>query len=159
MKKTTKLRGTVTGVSLLGLLLSSCGDPAAPTNAQTAAPAEAAAVSAPQPSCYRQIMGRDTILVRLLIRGAAVTGELAVLPAEKDQARGPFSGLLTGTQVVANWQRTGEGVTQVHEVTFTLAGDSLRWREGLRTEKDGKWVLATASQSYQYLLSKVACAP
>ena len=105
------------------------------------------------------MLGRDTTLVRRRISGAAVTGEPAVLPAEKDQARGPLTGTLAGQQIVADWQRTGEGQTQVHEVQFTLAGDSLRWCEGARIEKGGKWVLATPDQGYQYVLGKVACAP
>ena len=96
-------------------------------------------------------------MVHMLISGTTVTGELTVLPAEKDRARGPFRGTLAGQQIVADWQRAGEGQTQVHEVTFTLAGDSLRWREGARTEKGGKWVLATPAQGYEYVLRKVAC--
>ncbi len=105
------------------------------------------------------MLGRDTTLVRRRISGAAVTGELAVLPAEKDQARGPLTGTLAGQQIVADWQWAGEGVTQVHEVQFTLAGDSLRWCEGARIEKGGKWVLVNPDQGYQYVLGKVACAP
>ena len=138
-------------------LLSGCDN----RSASTAASPRAAAAPAAQTRqvCYRQVLGRDTTLVRLRISGAAVTGELAVLPAEKDQARGPLTGTLAGQQIVADWQRTGEGQTQVHEVRFTLTGDSLRWREGARIEKDGKWVLATPDQSYQYVLGKVACAP
>lgn len=60
---------------------------------------------------------------------------------------------------MADWQRAGEGQTQVYEVAFTLAGDSLRWREGTRTEKGGKWVLANSKQGYEYVLRKVACMP
>ena len=80
-----------------------------------------------------------------------------MLPAEKDKARGSLTGTLTGQQIVADWQRAGEGMTQVHEVRFTLAGDSLRWREGARIEKGGKWVLVNPQQGYQYALSKVPC--
>lgn len=146
-------------LALLLALLSGCDNRSAST---TAAPpantaASAPAASARQEVCYRQVQGRDTTLVRLRISGSAVTGELAVLPAEKDKARGSLTGTLTGQQIVADWQRAGEGVTQVHEVRFTLAGDSLRWREGARTEKNGKWVLATPDQSYEYVLGKVVC--
>ena len=146
--------------TVLLALLSGCDTRSAAT---TTAPPTETATSAPatqaRQMCYRQVVGRDTTLVRLLIDGAAVTGELAVLPAEKDRARGPLTGTLTGQQIVADWQRTGEGQTQTHEVRFTLAGDSLRWREGARTEKDGKWVLVNPAQGYQYVLGKIACAP
>ena len=137
------------------VLLNGCDNRSASTTASP--PAAAAPAAQVRQVCYRQVLGRDTTLVRLNISGAAVTGELAVLPAEKDQARGPLTGTLAGQQIVADWQRAGEGVTQVHEVRFTLAGDSLRWREGARIEKDGKWVLATPDQGYQYVLGKVAC--
>lgn len=151
--KTKNLRCPTLAAALLALLLSGCDNRSAPaTKAPTA--------SAPtREACYRQVVGRDTTLVRLRISGATVTGELAVLPAEKDRARGPFRGTLAGQQVVADWQRTGEGQTQVHELRFVLAGDSLRWREGARTEKGGKWVLANPAQGYEYVLRKVACAP
>ena len=96
-------------------------------------------------------------MVNMVIDGSAVTGELAVLPAEKDQARGSFSGVMTNDQVVADWQRAGEGVTQVYEVIFALVGDSLLWREGERTEKRGKWVLVNPNKGFQYKLAKVAC--
>ena len=153
---TNNLSKTILAAALLALL-GGCDNRSAST---TAAPPVAAAPAAQtRQVCYRQVLGRDTTLVRLSISGTAVMGELAVLPAEKDWARGPLTGTLAGQQIVADWQRTGEGQTQVHEVRFTLTGDSLRWREGARIEKDGKWVLATPDQSYQYVLGKVACAP
>ncbi|MFC6225306.1 hypothetical protein ACFP2F_18810 [Hymenobacter artigasi] len=154
---TNNLSKSVLAATML-VLLGGCDNRSASTTASS--PAEKGA-SAPadqaQPVCYRQVRGRDTTLVRLRISGAAVTGELAVLPAEKDKARGSLTGTLTGQQIVADWQRAGEGVTQVHEVRFTLAGDSLRWREGARIEKNGKWVLVKPDQGYEYVLGKVVC--
>jgi hypothetical protein len=91
------------------------------------------------------------------VLGTTVTGELHVLPAEKDRARGSFRGSLRGDQLVVDWQRAGEGTTQVQELTFTLAGDSLRWREGERTERGGKWVLTNVARSHEYVLGRVAC--
>jgi hypothetical protein len=108
-------------------------------------------------ACYRQVTGSDTTTVNLFINGSVVMGELAVLPAEKDRATGKFSGTLTNNTIVADWQRSGEGVTQTHEVNFTVKGDSLLWREGERVEKQGKWVLANPDKGYQYVLTKVDC--
>ena len=157
--KTTIFRGPVSAATLLGLL-SGCGDQTGQTNATTgAAPPLSAPAAQTGQVCYQQVVGRDTTTVRLAISGATVTGELAVRPAEKDRARGTFRGTLASNQIVADWQRAGEGVTQVHEITLTMAGDSLLWREGARTEKQGKWVLVNPSQGYQYVLRKVACAP
>ena len=81
---------------------------------------------------------------------------MAVLPYEKDKARGPITGTLTGNQIRADWQRSGEGVTQVHELVFTMAGDSLTWREGERVEKQGKWVLAPTG-GFTYVLTQSDC--
>ncbi|GAA3932667.1 hypothetical protein [Hymenobacter algoricola] len=153
------LKKPVLAAAILALL-SGCDNRSASTASSPPAETAAAAPAAQaRQVCYRQVLGRDTTLVRLNISGAAVTGELAVLPAQKDRARGPFRGTLAGQQIVADWQRAGEGQTQVHEVTFTLTGDSLRWREGARTEKGGKWVLANPTQGYEYVLGKVDCAP
>lgn len=115
------------------------------------------ATSAVRQVCYRQVTGPDTTTVNLFINGAEVMGELAVLPAEKDRATGKFSGTLTDDAITADWQRLGEGVTQTHELNFTVKGDSLLWREGERVEKQGKWVLVTPDKGYQYVLTKVDC--
>lgn len=142
-------------------LLSGCDNRSASTTAPP--PAAAAPAAQTRQVFYRQVLGRDTTLVRLRINSAAVTGELTVLPAEKDRACGPLTGpltsTLTGQQIVADWQRTGEGQTQVYAVQFTLMGDSLRRCEGARTEKRGKWILVNPDQGYQYVLGKVAYTP
>ena len=157
--KTTVQPGPLLAVALMILLLSSCGDRSGQTKTETTTEVASGSPVAAQtsPVCYRQVLGRDTTTVRFVIDGSAVTGEMAVLPAEKDRAKGPFSGTMTNNRVVADWQRSGEGVTQVHEVNFTMVGDSLLWREGERAEKQGKWVLVNPDQGFQYKLTKVDC--
>lgn len=142
-------------VCIIGLF-SGCGNPKE-SKETTDLPADTAATTAVQQVCYRQVMGSDTTKVNLFVNGAVVMGELAVLPAEKDRATGKFSGTMAGNQVVADWERSGEGVTQTHEVNFTMKGDSLLWREGERVEKQGKWVLTDPDKGYQYVLTKVDC--
>jgi hypothetical protein len=143
------------------LALNGCGNrPAADetqTAANTAAPAAPDGPAAPTGGCYRQVVGRDTTILRLTLSGPEVTGELAVLPFEKDRARGALRGTLAGNQVRADWQRSGEGVTEPYEVVFTLKGDTVTWWEGERVRRDGKWVLKTPDQGYQYVLTKSAC--
>ena len=129
------------------------GDPVATDSVAAAPPAGAEAAG----GCYRRVEGRDTTTLRLTITGTDVTGELAVLPYEKDRARGPIRGTRSGDQVRADWQRSGEGVTEPYEVVFTLRGDSVTWREGERVQKDGKWVLKDPGQGYQYALTRSAC--
>ena len=153
--KTTTLYGPVRAFLVITFLLSGCGDRSGQTKTETTS--ESAVASQTSSVCYRQVVGRDTTSVRLVIDGSSVTGELVVLPAEKDRAQGSISGTRTGNQIVADWQRSGEGSTQVHEVNFSMAGDSLLWREGERVEKQGKWVLANPDQGFQYKLAKVDC--
>lgn len=154
----TLQHGPILLVLLATLLLSGCGDRSGQTKTETTATESGSAVAAQTVNvCYRQITGRDTTMVNLVVDGSTVTGELAVLPAEKDRARGPFKGTLTNDRVVADWQRSGEGVTQVHEVNFSIVGDSLLWREGERVEKGGKWVLVNPGKGFQYKLAKIAC--
>ena len=146
----------------LFLALHGCRGRSAPDQTQSASPADSVAATLPAGAaatggCYRRVEGRDTTTLRLTINGKEVTGELAVLPYEKDRARGPIRGTLSGNQVRADWQRSGEGVTEPYEVVFTLRGDSVTWREGERVQKDGKWVLKDPGQGYSYALTRSAC--
>ncbi|GAB3941530.1 hypothetical protein GCM10028805_04800 [Spirosoma harenae] len=111
----------------------------------------------PDTLCFLQVTGRDSTKLTLITNDSVVIGELAVLPFEKDRARGLIQGRQKGTQIIADWQRSGEGVTQSYEVVFTLKGDAITWREGERIEKQGKWVLANPDKGYEYVLTKTAC--
>lgn len=140
--------------------LSGCGNRSTETNTATndssaAAVSDAASVSGQR--CFQQVVGRDSTTLRLTISDSMVTGELAVLPFEKDRAVGPLRGTLVNGQIRADWQRSGEGVTQPYEVIFAMKGDTVTWREGERVEKQGKWVLKNPGQGYQYVLTKINC--
>jgi hypothetical protein len=142
-------------------LLTSCGQRSAKTESTTPGdstvrtnPGEK---TLPDTLCFRQIVGRDSTTLKLVINDSTVTGELDVIPFEKDRARGSIRGTRTNNQILADWQRSGEGVTQAYEVIFTLKGDSVIWREGERIEKNGKWVLKNPEQGYDYVLLKTDC--
>ncbi|MBN8822823.1 MULTISPECIES: hypothetical protein [unclassified Spirosoma] len=117
------------------------------------------AQSATQPDtlCFQQIEGKDSTLLQVVRNGSAITGRLEVLPFEKDRASGTLKGTESGNQITADWQRSGEGMTQTYEVVFTLKGDAITWREGERIEKQGKWVLKDPAQGYDYTLMKTDC--
>lgn len=114
-------------------------------------------ISRPDTMCFRQVAGRDSTTLQLVINDSTVTGELNVLPFEKDRAHGSVQGILANNQIRAEWQRSGEGVTQPYEVVFTLKGDAISWREGERIEKQGKWVLKNPEQGYEAVLMKTDC--
>lgn len=145
--------------SILLLSLYGCGQRSTKTESAADSSGSALATEAAQPDtlCFRQVAGRDSTLLRLLIKDSTVTGELNVLPFEKDQARGSLRGTLINNQIRADWQRAGEGVTQSYKVVFTLKGDAVTWREGERIEKQGKWVLKNPAQGYEFVLMKAEC--
>ncbi|QJD80538.1 hypothetical protein [Spirosoma rhododendri] len=131
------------------------------TNADSTAVTQtttASAVSAPPDSlCFRQVFNRDTTSLKLVLTGDRASGQIDVNPYEKDQARGPFSGTRTGNTITADWQRSGEGVTETHVLTMTLSGDSIAWGDGERVQQQGKWVLKQPGGTYRYALAKTAC--
>lgn len=139
------------GLSLL-LLLYGCSQRSDKTETATTTK-----LTQPDTLCFRQVIGRDSTTLRLVMHDSTVRGELRVLPFEKDRAQGSIRGTLRNNQIIADWQRSGEGVTQPYELIFTLKGDAISWREGERTEKKGKWVLKNPEQGYTYVLMKTAC--
>ncbi|GAB3259464.1 hypothetical protein GCM10027347_23110 [Larkinella harenae] len=137
-------------------VLTSCGDRS--RGSETAdQSADSTASATTNPVCYQQISGNDTTRLRLVIEGSVVTGELTVLPFEKDRASGPINGIITNNQIRADWQRSGEGVVQPYEITFTLTGDAVIWREGERVDKQGRWVLKDPESGFEYKLLKTEC--
>lgn len=144
------------------LLLNGCGQrstktDSSPVDSLGSASTSTTAVAQPDTLCFQQVVGRDSTTLQLVINDSSVTGELNVLPFEKDRAQGPIRGTLVNNQIRADWQRSGEGVTQPYEVIFTLKGDAVTWREGERIEKQGKWVLKNPEQGYEYVLMKMNC--
>lgn len=140
-------------LKLLLVTLIGCGE----GNRQPQTAEQSGDTAARDTVCFRQVVGSDTTTLRLVINGSEVTGELAVLPYEKDRARGPIRGILADNQIRADWQRAGEGVTQSYEMLFTLTGDAVTWKEGERTERQGRWVLAEPEKGYEYKLLKSEC--
>jgi len=143
---------------LLFLFLNSCNSSS--TSTETTTGADSAATgnpSTPTTQCFQLVAGRDTTRLQLLIQGSTVTGELTLLPFEKDRARGSIRGTLNKNQIQADWQRSGEGVTQPYEIVFTLNDSAVTWREGERIEKGQKWVLKNSEQAYEYTLPRTPC--
>lgn len=107
--------------------------------------------------CFQQILQRDTTTLRLVVNGTVVKGYLDINPYEKDRARGPVEGRLTGNQIQADWDRAGEGVVQRYAINFTLKGNAITWHEGERAKKQGVWVLKQPSTGYEYVLNRKNC--
>ncbi|GAB3569958.1 hypothetical protein GCM10027578_25370 [Spirosoma luteolum] len=152
------LRLPVPALLLLGLV--SCSSPSRQQEATaTADSALRAAETTPvsETSCYRQTLNGDTTTLQLVLTGDRATGDIHIQPAEKDRADGSFSGTRTGNQIRADWQRSGEGMTQRYDLDLTLSGDSISWGEGERVEQNGRWVLKQPGGTYRYRLAKTDC--
>jgi hypothetical protein len=115
------------------------------------------AIATPDTLCYRQILSRDTTTLRLVIDGDQATGYLDNNPYEKDRAQRPFRGTMRGLEIQADWQRSGEGITQPYLLDLTINSDSISWYEGKRVEQQGKWKLKDPATDYQYTLTKIGC--
>ena len=115
------------------------------------------ATATPDTLCYRQILSRDTTMLRLVINGNKATGYLDNNPYEKDRAQGTLQGTVNGSAIQADWQRSGEGVTQSYTLDLTMNGDSISWYEGERVEQQGKWQLKDPTNGYRYTLGKIDC--
>ncbi len=115
--------------------------------------------SAQQPDslCFRDILSRDTTTLQLVLTGDRASGQIDINPYEKDRARGSFTGTRSGNIITADWQRSGEGMTETYALTLTLSGDSISWGEGERIQQQGKWVLKQPGGTYRYRLAKSPC--
>ena len=150
----------LTLIGLLLILASGCRNTSSDqtdSKLATSQPTETATLPAADTLCFRQVMNRDTMTLQLVVNGKQATGYVDIKPFEKDRARGLFAGTINGEHIQADWQRSGEGVTQHYTLDLTLKGDAIMWYEGERIEKEGKWVLKQPNAGYQYVLTKTDC--
>lgn len=147
-------------VIILSLIGMSCQSNSSSTESDR--PASSTTVSdastqQPDSLCFREILSRDTTTLRLVLTGDRASGQIDINPYEKDRARGSFTGIRSGNIITADWQRSGEGMTETYALTLTLSGDSISWGEGERMQQQGKWVLKQPGGTYRYRLAKTAC--
>jgi hypothetical protein len=130
-------------------------------SADTTSSTLADASAAPDTLCFRQIMGRDTTTARLFVNGEQASGYLAINRYEKDRAQGPFSGKVYPDHIRADWQRSGEGVTDTYALDMVRQGDTLSWREGefIKNPNGKGWILKEPNKGYQNILIKIDCPP
>ncbi|MCX6217912.1 hypothetical protein [Spirosoma sp.] len=142
-------------------LLASCqsrpSEQSASESVQTQPDRQQASATVPDTLCFQQVMNRDTTKLQLVINGNLATGYLDNKPFEKDRARGNFQGSVSTNTIQADWQRSGEGTTQIYPLDLTMNGDTISWYEGERVEKAGKWVLKEPRSGYRYVLVKTTC--
>lgn len=78
-----------------------------------------------QVNCYRYAGARDTILLKLIHIGDAITGTLVYNYKEKDRNQGTVQGNIRGNLFVAEYTFQSEGVQSVRQVAFKMEENSL----------------------------------
>ncbi len=145
---------------ILSLIGMSCQSNSSSTESDRPAASTTVSDASAQQSdslCFRDILSRDTTSLQLVLTGDRASGQIDINPYEKDRARGSFTGTRSGNTITADWQRSGEGMTETYALTLTLSGDSISWGEGERVHQQGKWVLKQPDGTYRYRLAKTAC--
>ena len=75
-------------------------------------------------NCYSYASAGDTILLKLIHVGDAITGTLVYGYKEKDKNRGTIQGSMRGNLLVADYTFQSEGVQSVRQVAFKLEENS-----------------------------------
>lgn len=110
-------------VLLAPLVLISC----APGEKEKEATAPAAVKKAEQSSainCYEYINKADTVILKLIHAGDAITGLLVYNLDGKDINKGTIRGGMQGNILVANYTFMSEGTTSERQVAFKLDNGS-----------------------------------
>ena len=109
--------------------------------------------------CFQLDFKKDISELKLNIEGDKVTGELNILPFEKDAAIGTLVGTKKDNMIYAEWNYIIEGNKQIEEVEFKLEGDKAFQRLGEFEDKNGKLMLKPTTEKILYSdpMLKVDC--
>ncbi len=91
-------------------------------------------------NCYRYASGPDTITLKLVHVGDAITGTLVYDFNEKDDNKGTIQGKMKGDVLLADYTFMSEGTASTREVAFKLEGTTFVEGQGEAVEKNGKTV-------------------
>lgn len=107
----------------------------------------------PETLCFIRTEGtgnQDTDVVKLIIDGNKVTGELKYMPDQKDWARGNITGTKEGAIITADWHLSQEGMEYNVVVMFKLEGNKLYAKEAGYTVNGADKLPKDAPYIYEY---------
>lgn len=109
--------------------------------------------------CFLSVTGKDSLVFEMERVGDSVRGIFNVLPYEKDKRRSTYKGVLNGNKGVALGTYTGEGMTNVEELHFTLNGENVEVDFGpVEQGKDGIYRYTNKNdKQYLHVIPKVDC--
>ncbi len=90
--------------------------------------------------CYEYLSDADTVSLKLIHVGEAVTGTLLYAYREKDRNQGTIQGNIKGDWLVADYTFMSEGISSVRQVAFKKEGDHFIEGFGDVETKDNKVV-------------------
>lgn len=107
-----------TSTCLLALLISCNNGPDNQENKATDS-------NQPSPlNCYQYINSNDTVTLKVIHVGKAITGTLAYNFYQKDKNWGTIQGRMKGDLLIADYTFMSEGITSIRQVVFKKEGGS-----------------------------------
>lgn len=91
----------------------------------------------PGSTCYRSIIGKDTMNLKVEKFPNVVTGNLTYNFYEKDDNIGTIDGTLSGDTLIANYTFMSEGKSSVRQVAFLISDSTATEGFGPMEEKEG----------------------
>ena len=89
-------------------------------------------------NCYRYANRGDTIQLKLIHIGNAITGTLVYDYKEKDKNRGTIQGKMRGNLFIADYTFQSEGIQSVRQIAFKMEENSFIEGYGDVYSQDGK---------------------
>ncbi|MBG9374800.1 hypothetical protein I5907_01025 [Panacibacter sp. DH6] len=115
-------------------------------------------ITLPGQVCFRSVVQRDTVYIKLNIKDTLVFGELEYNMYEKDDNKGKFKGLLVNNILTANYTFRSEGTLSARQVMFKLDGETLTEGFGEMVEKDNRFVFKNPSEvQFTQVYKRIDC--
>ena len=95
--------------------------------------------------CYLSVIGKDSILMQVVVEKNSVGGHLHYRFSEKDKSGGKLFGYMKGDTLIADYKFMSEGMESEREVAFIHRGDQLVEGYGDSVDKNGRMVFKDLS--------------
>lgn len=95
--------------------------------------------------CFLSVIGKDSILIQVVVDNKTVGGHLHYRFYEKDKSGGKIFGYMKGDTLIADYKFMAEGMESEREVAFIHKGDHFVEGYGDAIEKDGRMVFKDLS--------------
>jgi uncharacterized protein (UPF0333 family) len=120
------MKTTILFMLIAAGMITGCNQPpASQSNTNDSTTAVTATVPASSTTCFIKAIGKDTVLLQLVVNDSLVTGQLSYNFYEKDKNTGNITGKIKDNIIRATYHFMSEGQQNVREVTFKLSGNQV----------------------------------